>query len=75
MGSARDWASGCWLAMAATLISAGATGLDGLGAEQERRRREFFESLGAERLYEQTFTWDDGSELDEIGFVWRKLHS
>ncbi|MBW9334024.1 GNAT family N-acetyltransferase [Herbaspirillum sp. RU 5E] len=61
--------------VAATLISAGATGLMAWVLSKNEGAGEFFESLGAERLYEQTFTWDDGSELDEIGFVWRKLHS
>ena len=61
--------------VAATLISAGATGLMAWVLSKNEGAGEFFASLGAERLYEQTFTWDDGSELDEIGFVWRKLHS
>ncbi|MET2989160.1 GNAT family N-acetyltransferase [Herbaspirillum seropedicae] len=61
--------------VAATLISAGATGLMAWVLSKNEGAGEFFASLGAERLYEQTFTWDDGSELDETGFVWRKLHS
>jgi ribosomal protein S18 acetylase RimI-like enzyme len=61
--------------VAATLISAGATGLMAWVLSKNEGAGEFFEALGAERLYEQTFTWDDGSELDETGFVWRKLRS
>jgi GNAT superfamily N-acetyltransferase len=59
--------------VAATLIGAGATGLMAWVLTKNEGAREFFSALGAEQLYEQTFTWDDGSELDETGFVWRKL--
>ncbi|WDZ97356.1 GNAT family N-acetyltransferase [Herbaspirillum sp. WKF16] len=59
--------------VAATLIGAGATGLMAWVLAKNEGAREFFASLGAEQLFEQTFTWDDGSEIDEVGFVWRKL--
>lgn len=59
--------------VAATLIGAGATGLMAWVLAKNEGAREFFSSLGAEQLFEQTFTWDDGSEIDEVGFVWRKL--
>ena len=59
--------------VAATLISAGATGLMAWVLAKNEGAREFFKALGAEQLFEQTFTWDDGTEIDEDGFVWRKL--
>lgn len=59
--------------VAATLISAGATGLMAWVVAKNDGARDFFKALGAEELYQQTFTWDDGSEIDESGFVWRKL--
>ncbi|MBP0599169.1 GNAT family N-acetyltransferase [Herbaspirillum sp. LeCh32-8] len=59
--------------VAATLIGAGATGLMAWVLAKNEGAREFFKALGAEQLFEQTFTWDDGSEIDEVGFVWRKL--
>lgn len=59
--------------VAATLISAGATGLMAWVLSKNEGARAFFDALGAEQLYEQTFTWDDGTELDETGFVWRQL--
>ncbi|NUU01075.1 GNAT family N-acetyltransferase [Herbaspirillum robiniae] len=61
--------------VAATLISAGATGLMAWVLAKNEGAREFFSALGAEQLFEQTFTWDDGSEIDEVGFVWRKLRA
>ena len=59
--------------VAATLIGAGATGLMAWVLAKNQGAREFFGALGAEQLFEQTFTWDDGSEIDEVGFVWRQI--
>jgi len=61
--------------VAATLIAAGARGLMVWVLAKNEGAREFFKALGAEELYNQTFTWDDGTELDEVGLVWRKLSS
>ncbi|MFL9925481.1 GNAT family N-acetyltransferase [Herbaspirillum lusitanum] len=59
--------------VAASLINAGATGLLTWVVSKNQGARDFFGALGAEELIEQSFQWDDDTEVAETAYGWRKL--
>lgn len=58
--------------VAAAQLTHGATGLIVWVIAANKTARTFYESLGAELLVEQPFTWD-GMDLVEAGYGWRDL--
>jgi len=61
-------------AVAAAQRGHGATGLIVWVIAGNKAARAFYETLGAELLIEQPFTWD-GMDLVEAGYGWRNLDS